>query len=1093
MSELSYNPQDPYASYVVAASAGCGKTYQLSRRFLYLVGAGANPESILTITFTRKAAQEMRERILSDAASLWSDRGWAEEFEETVAGFHEAAKAENADPHRLRPPRSAYEVADLVLTASQLLKITTIDSIFMEWLRKFPFEASLTGGEDRKVLPPQFDVMAPWDSQLLSEKAMLDVVPKHISENQTEGLGLSVTDVEFQVGSLEARRSFVWLLERGLGQDVFRPHGEMEVPDEEDLWQLLETEMAAILNILPAASGEKCQRAYATRNLDEMRAAGLFTKEYTISGRYLRGKKRDAVAPEVAAVEEAVQHLVNARSLKRLNQVGSYLMKIYTDYARLRDELKLDKGQIEFEDMGKGCFRLFHDKEAVGARFLIHRHVTHLMLDEFQDTSLMQWTIFLQLIGEMLAGEGLSQEEALKPSLFLVGDTKQSIYGFREADPAIMEGAGVDLRSLGVGLAPLNKSFRTSQVILDYVNHVFTGLWSEFPRHETAAFGEISVVPAIGSVTVGPVFGGGEDGLEPLEAEARYVARFIKRALGHDDYTVYDKDTKCLRPLRAGDCAVLYRTGTGAALYEAALRAEGVEVRRAEGGGFFRRVEVSDMLALLRFLALPMDYHSLGVVLKSPLCRIPDGVVLAALRGKNPDPWALLADYPKVQALRNLLAAAGKASPCQLFWQALVTMNGFHCYHEAFQGVEGRLAVLNLIKFGEMLQEMQQSGRGTLVAVIQQMELMAKVDETSLAAEAQDAVTLMTVHKSKGLEYSLVALVGTAEAWHKKDHYWAKSEAEASGLGLHYMGRKGDQPIGLSRFDRIYEAIDEEAAKEDERLLYVALTRARHHLLITGNHKNQDTQVGFYPTIKEALEKQGGKEVSICEEEVWSYGVTCPPDAPEIGVDEVEGWEPSDVPAAAIDAASQVYTLAPHRTLTAPELEDVEEAEDKKPLAQERGLLIHRGLEAAIKGQSVDLEDYWRSMVASDEFDEIRDEAIGEVESTLDSKDFQSLLAGFDYVEAEMEVVAQMGHQMIRGTIDLYLKGGEPMRTAVVDFKTTQSVNREWTHMELLQYAKAKGYQRQLHLYGYSVAQLEGVNQVAQGVFFTNIGRLMWF
>jgi ATP-dependent exoDNAse (exonuclease V) beta subunit len=153
--DQSHNPQNPYASYIVKASAGCGKTYQLSRRFLYLVAAGADPFSILTITFTKKAAAEMRERILSDASMLLKDKDLARSFNQEIAAMHTWAISET--PYPPQKPKTAEQTAKAILSGTQLLKISTIDSIFMDWVRKFPWEAKEPGAA---ALSTKFEVLS---------------------------------------------------------------------------------------------------------------------------------------------------------------------------------------------------------------------------------------------------------------------------------------------------------------------------------------------------------------------------------------------------------------------------------------------------------------------------------------------------------------------------------------------------------------------------------------------------------------------------------------------------------------------------------------------------------------------------------------------------------------------------------------------------------------------------------------------------------------------------------------------------------------------------------------------------------------------
>src|SRR5690606_28974124 len=134
MSPVATDPRHPHRSILVAAAAGSGKTYQLSQRFLHLVAAGASPASILAVTFTIKAAGEMRARILKEAADLKRDEGKRARFMADARAFH-------ADQPRARAPLSPDATADLILSQSQALRITTIDAVFLEWVAKFPYES----------------------------------------------------------------------------------------------------------------------------------------------------------------------------------------------------------------------------------------------------------------------------------------------------------------------------------------------------------------------------------------------------------------------------------------------------------------------------------------------------------------------------------------------------------------------------------------------------------------------------------------------------------------------------------------------------------------------------------------------------------------------------------------------------------------------------------------------------------------------------------------------------------------------------------------------------------------------------------------
>ena len=145
------DPQNPYESFIIEASAGSGKTYQLSKRFLFLVGAGTEPSSILTITFTVKAASEMRARIIDEALCLMYEKKAREDFTEKLKFFYEQKRMECESRFFSGKVRTALETAQSILSSTQTLKICTIDSVFYQWSLKFPWEAKLPCVEFSKL------------------------------------------------------------------------------------------------------------------------------------------------------------------------------------------------------------------------------------------------------------------------------------------------------------------------------------------------------------------------------------------------------------------------------------------------------------------------------------------------------------------------------------------------------------------------------------------------------------------------------------------------------------------------------------------------------------------------------------------------------------------------------------------------------------------------------------------------------------------------------------------------------------------------------------------------------------------------------
>src|SRR5690606_1529236 len=128
----------------------------------------------------------------------------------------------------------------------------------------------------------------------------------------------------------------------------------------------------------------------------------ITAKDARISGTYLRGKKRDSVAGAADQVDELLGAYYNLQRVTEINQLGSFLVELYHHYSLVLDEIKFADSKVEFSDLAKACFRLFYDLEAIGARFLINQTTKHLLLDEFQDTSRLQWSIFQPLAKELL-------------------------------------------------------------------------------------------------------------------------------------------------------------------------------------------------------------------------------------------------------------------------------------------------------------------------------------------------------------------------------------------------------------------------------------------------------------------------------------------------------------------------------------------------------------------------------------------------------------------------------------------------------------------------------------------------------------------
>jgi ATP-dependent helicase/nuclease subunit A len=1099
------NPQNPYSSSVVRASAGSGKTYQLSRRFLYLVGAGANPSTILTVTFTKKAAAEMRARILDLAAKLLSNPLEQKSFEDTLAIFYRARENEFAPK-----PLSAIEAASRILASTQSLRISTIDSILLEWLKKFPYEAS---GEGSLLIPPRFDLMSQYSEEKNHKRAwyrtlksMQDEGGQAIQKLLENPEDLHLIDLENRLRELSRHDSFLWLLKQQ------RPHLSnllVSHPIDEDwgdagekgLLEAMGADLRSLGQILSKDRQAELGMALMSENLGALREARFLTGAGQIHGGTFRSPKKDPYSREIASINRLSLSYLSFQLKKRLNQTGSMLMQVFRDYQAATGQLKFEDGNLSFSDLIKGGFHLFTHDEAVGARYLLNRSIRHLLLDEFQDTSVLQWTVFQSMAEEMLAGEGFRTPDELDPTLFIVGDAKQSIYGFREADAEILDTAADFMLNRSALNIELSSSYRTHSLLLNFVNQSMHGLMDNFPVHEAAKDDKGgAIIRGRASVLISPLFKGDDLSKTAIEEEADFIADTIHQRLSGGEL-VYDKSKGGYRKMQAKDCAVLYRASTHARTYAGALRARGISVRIEEGQSFFTRPEISDLMALVRLMAYPNDIQAAFQVLKSPLVGVDDSILLDALRRhkiivdadaslKFSDPVApLLMDLgERAELLPSFFASRHMTRPYSCLQEFSEQGRWIEKYRNAFDEDEGVLAAANIQKFMELVLQSDNSAQLSWMQVLRLIRDKEKEEAISLASVSEDSVQLMTIHKSKGLEWPLVVVSGTGEEWEKSDLYWAKLKDSLVGTGLSYIGRRSDLPDEDPHFRYLAKTVGDEALRENYRLLYVALTRAQFELVVSGyQRKAKDESSYFHGILREAalelnfapyeldpraLYASARDELPIAQAKAESVDSDAPLPLAEISL-----WE-----AAPQANPEGIRILAPARLLN--DKESVSSGSLSLPYAAEAGSYIHRALECSVKGESFEGEKFWQRLRRhhpQKAFTKAWDQVHLEAEKILASKPWLDLRASARQVEAEMPIAYLKDSMLVRGIIDLLCQIDDK-RWLIVDYKTSwEALGNE----DLLELARKKRYDLQLALYREGVQRLYPDSEILCAIFFT--------
>ena len=872
--EFTRRACDPRASAVVEACAGSGKTWLLVGRVVRALLAGAVPGEILAITFTRRAAQEMRARLLAELKTL------ALADDAAVAGWLQQRGMETAAARTSIPAaRCLYE---RVLTARVPISIETFHGWFLQLVERaplgsgVPYLPTLLDTVDRlrtdawlhftaRLLRPEHaDERAAWERLLddIGEDSARRLLMKFLgrrAEWWCFAAGDEMTAVERALGPL-----------RTVGEHD--PRAGVRADDIVEAMRTLAELWLARLGALKTArdAAERAQQWLAVAPVEaaaDFRAAclTLLTRgEQTPIQALLpdRVASRLALAEDIDRYRQAHGFVAGRLAeLKadhrtwqalRLNEAALACGRLLVDaYQRL----KAQQQALDFTDLEWQAHRLLADPDhAAYMQVRLDARYRHILVDEFQDTNPLQW----QVLRSWFAGYGEREEGADddRPRVFIVGDPKQSIYRFRRAEPRVFDAARELLRrDFGAANLRTNVTRRNAHAVVDLLDRVMPANPLYQPQRTLAAEKGAFVLLPLQSAPVAPAHDDASlrDVLATPRAERDNETRYREgRALAdeilHWVARLRVQERSGERPARFADALLLVRRRTHLESYERALRDAGVPYVSDRRGGLLETLEADDLTALLGFLTTPSNDLRLAHALRSPIFGAGDDDLIALARTPGATWWQRLQvmapashDAPLARALRLLSRwlGASRVLPVHDLLDRIYFEGDLRRRYAAVVPAAMHAQVqANLDAFIELALAIDSGRYPSLPRFIDELAGLkrhaAEEAPDEGPADAGDAVRVMTIHGAKGLEAEIV-LLADAHARAAADAegvlvVWPPQAAAPEHVSLVARGedRRDEARAGWFADD------DAQAAQEDWNLLYVAATRARQVLVVSG-------------------------------------------------------------------------------------------------------------------------------------------------------------------------------------------------------------------------------------------------------------------
>ncbi len=884
---------------LVAAAAGSGKTAVLVERIIRLISEGGQPldvDKLLVMTFTKAAAAEMRERIaLAIEKKL-------EEYPEDVHLQLQAALVPHAqivtiDSFCLSLVRNYFNLLDVdpgfrIGDEGEILLLKTdvmehlledyyeqADPVFEEFVDTYATGKSDSGIEAYIMQVYDFAQSNPFPDRWmegcrreLAQLAMGDLA-------DADWMQFLLRDVRLQLEELAQQLQEALECCYAGGPHVYADTLKRE---HQMLCRLAEAETYTQFN--EQLRGARFERLPAARD-----------KETDPDKKRFVTDTRDRIKKAVAGLKELYGAQTEAEAVADLQGTSDVVLKLLElaeEFSRRYQERKREKNLVDFNDLEHFALKiLVRPGEREGELLYtetadeLSRQYAEIMVDEYQDSNYVQETLI----------RSLSSERFGKPNVFMVGDVKQSIYRFRLARPELfMEKYDTYTTDSGSHRKiELHQNFRSRESVLDSVNAIFYRIMTknlgnveytqEAALHPGAVFADgghwtVGTPTELLLVDTGKESMGQAD--EELmdytsrEIEAKVIAARIRQLMDPEHgLAVWDKRRECYRPAEYGDMVILLRSISGwSEAFINVLTQEEIPAYAESGTGYFETVEVETVLAMLAVIDNPIQDIPLATVLRSPIVGLTEeelAWMMAAYKrelNKGQDRgiygafqyWTADArDDGRLLRFRELLSdlryQASYLPIHELIYQ-VYDRTGYYDYVSAMPAGETRKANLDmLVEKAAAYEKTSYKGLFQFIRYIHQLKKYeTDFGEAGTPGKQEDMVRIMSIHKSKGLEFPIVFLAGTGKQFNKQDVRGKLIIDGDLGIGTDYLNLEERTKASTLKKNVMKRKTELDNLGEELRVLYVAMTRAKEKLIITGTDRSLEKKLEKWGTLSQS-------------------------------------------------------------------------------------------------------------------------------------------------------------------------------------------------------------------------------------------------